>query len=265
MDLQLKGKRAVISGGSKGIGLSAARALAAEGVDLVLAARDAEVLAAAAQAITAEYGVKAIPVPTDVRDDAAVRALAQRAEDELGGADILVNSASNQQVGAGHPGLAGTTDENFYSDIDVKLVGYLRTARAISPLMIRQGWGRIINISGLGARSTLSITRTIRNVSVVALTKNLADELGPHGINVTGVHPGQTRTEPTDHQLAQEAARLGVSFEDAERRRAANILGRLVHADEIADVIAFLASPRSVSITGDFIPVGGGQPGVVYY
>jgi len=265
MDLKLKGKRAVVSGGSRGIGLAAARALAAEGVDLVLAARSADTLRTVAAELAAAHGVKVIGIPTDVRDDEAVRKLARHAEDALGGIDILVNSASDQSIGAAHPRLAETSDDGFYGDIDVKLVGYLRTARAIAPVMIRQGWGRIINISGLGARSTLSITRTIRNVGVVALTKNLADELGPHGINVVGVHPGVTRTEKTGPSVQAEAERLGLSVAEVEQRRAANIIGRLVDAEEVADVIAFLASPRSASITGDFIPVGGGEPGVVHY
>jgi NAD(P)-dependent dehydrogenase (short-subunit alcohol dehydrogenase family) len=234
-------------------------------VNLVLAARSADVLAEVAASLSATHGVKVVGIPTDVRDDASVRELAWRAEEALGGVDILVNSASDQGIGAAHPRLADTTDAALYGDLDVKLVGYLRTARAIAPVMVRQGWGRIINISGLGARTTLSITRTIRNVGVVALTKNLADELGPHGINVVGVHPGATRTEKTGASVQAEAERLGLPVEEIERRRAANIIGRLVDAEEVADVIAFLASPRSASITGDFIPVGGGQPGVVHY
>jgi NAD(P)-dependent dehydrogenase (short-subunit alcohol dehydrogenase family) len=265
MDLKLKGKRAVVSGGSRGLGLAAARALAAEGVDLVLAARTASVLDQVAADLAGRYGVKVVSIPTDVRDDETVKALAKRAEAELGGIDILVNFTANQQIGAGMPGLAGTVDANFYADIDVKVVGYLRMARAIAPIMIKQGWGRIINISGLAARQSSSITRTIRNVSVVALTKNLADELGPHGINVTCVHPGTTKSEKTNDSVIAEARKLGISVEEVERLRAANIIGRLVTADEVADVVTFLASPRSVSITGDVIAAGGGQPGVVYY
>jgi NAD(P)-dependent dehydrogenase (short-subunit alcohol dehydrogenase family) len=106
----------------------------------------------------------------------------------------------------------------------------------------------------------------MRNVAVVALTKNLADELGPHGINVTVVHPGITRTEATPRVVAALAERLGVSTEAAERRMAqGNLLGRLVEAREVADVITFLASPRSVAINGDVIAVGGGATRAIYY
>jgi NAD(P)-dependent dehydrogenase (short-subunit alcohol dehydrogenase family) len=130
---------------------------------------------------------------------------------------------------------------------------------------VAQGWGRIINVSGLGYRQTHSIVRTIRNVSVAGLTKNLADELGPHGVNVTVVHPGGTRTESTPARSAARAAKLGIGIDEAERQAADNAIGRLVDSSEVADVVTFLASPRSVSITGDAIAVGGGLLGTVNY
>jgi NAD(P)-dependent dehydrogenase (short-subunit alcohol dehydrogenase family) len=132
--------------------------------------------------------------------------------------------------------------------------------------MIAAGWGRIINISGLAARQTGSIIGSVRNVAVAALTKNLADELGPKGINVTVVHPGLTRTEKTAPRVASLAAAAGVSAEEMERRMAANItIGRIVDAAEVADVVAFLASPRSIAINGDAIACGGGARGAIHY
>ena len=106
----------------------------------------------------------------------------------------------------------------------------------------------------------------MRNVAVAALTKNLADELGPHGINVTCVHPGLTRTEKTAPLVASRAAASGQAPEAVEKAMAGNVvIGRLVDAAEVADVVAFLASPRSISITGDAIPCGGGVRGAIYY
>jgi NAD(P)-dependent dehydrogenase (short-subunit alcohol dehydrogenase family) len=132
--------------------------------------------------------------------------------------------------------------------------------------MIEQGWGRIINVSGLAARHTGLTFGSIRNVAVAALTKNLADELGPAGINVTVVHPGMTVTERTPSVIAGYAAARGISEAEAEAAIAAGIsIRRVVTAAEIADVIAFLASPRSVAVTGDAIPVGGGSPGAIHY
>ncbi|MGH3637442.1 MAG: SDR family NAD(P)-dependent oxidoreductase [Mycobacterium sp.] len=265
MDLQLTGKRAIITGGSKGIGLAVAHALAAEGVDVVLAARTQETLEKAAAEVAERSGRRAIPVVTDTGDDDSVKALVARAVAELGGVDILVNNASNQAVGKGNPDLAGTTDEVFWNDVNIKVVGYLRTARAVAPHLVDAGWGRIINVSGLGYRQTHSIVRSIRNVSVAALTKNLADELGQHGINVTVVHPGQTRTESKTLEYRAAANAAGIDVADYEKQLANNAIGRVVDATEVADVITFLASPRSVSINGDAVAAGGGLLGTVNY
>jgi NAD(P)-dependent dehydrogenase (short-subunit alcohol dehydrogenase family) len=106
----------------------------------------------------------------------------------------------------------------------------------------------------------------VRNVAVAAMTKNLADELGPHGINVTVIHPGPTVTERTAGMVSALAQSAGISDEAAAARMAANVsIGRLVTAVEIASVVAFLASPRSVGITGDAIAVGGGVKNSIYY
>ncbi|WP_269769723.1 SDR family oxidoreductase [Flavisphingomonas formosensis] len=106
----------------------------------------------------------------------------------------------------------------------------------------------------------------IRNVGVSALTKTLADELGPHGINVTVVHPGQTRTERTAAIVADRAAADGTSKAEAERALyGGSLIGRIVEAEEVADVVVFLASPRSVAITGDAIAAGGGLRGSIHY
>ncbi len=134
------------------------------------------------------------------------------------------------------------------------------------PPVTRAGWGRIINVSGLAARQTGSIIGSIRNVAVAALTKNLADELGPMGVNVTVVHPGLTRTEKTEPLIAARATTAGATIEETEKRMAAGVtVGRIIDAAEVADVVAFLASPRSVSINGDAIACGGGAKGAIHY
>jgi NAD(P)-dependent dehydrogenase (short-subunit alcohol dehydrogenase family) len=132
--------------------------------------------------------------------------------------------------------------------------------------MVAAGWGRVINVSGLAALSTGSIVGSIRNVAVAAMTKNLADELGPGGVNVNCVHPGLTRTEATPGVVAAQASAAGVEPAEIERRMAARTLtGTLIDASEVAAVIAFLASPVSVSINGESIACGGGTPGVIHY
>ena len=132
--------------------------------------------------------------------------------------------------------------------------------------MIKQKSGRIINVSGLAARQTGTIIGSMRNVSVAALTKNLADELGPHGISAVCVHPGLTRTEKTPGVIARQAEAQGISPGEVERRMAeANSVRRIIDADDIANVVAFLASPKSIAINGDTIAAGGGTPRAIYY
>lgn len=266
MDLQLTGKRALVTGGSKGIGRAIARQLALEGVDLVIASRNAAEIEAAARELAAETGRRIVGLTVDTKDDGSVKALVAGTLAALGGLDILVNAAAKPGGQAPPPKLAEITDDLFWDDVNVKVMGYLRTAREAAPHMAAAGWGRIINISGLATRQTGTIIGSIRNVSVSALTKNLADELGPKGINVTVVHPGLTRTEKTAPLIAARAASSGVAPNEIERQMAAKVtIGRLVDMAEVANVVAFLASPRSVAINGDAIACGGGIAGAIHY
>ncbi|HOB95908.1 MAG TPA: SDR family NAD(P)-dependent oxidoreductase, partial [Aquabacterium sp.] len=198
MDLQLGGKRALVTGGSRGIGKAVARVLAAEGADVALLARDAERLAAAAAELSAATGRRVIGVVADTTDDAAVQAAVAQAEAALGGPlQILVNAAAEPAGDAAPPKLAEIRAGFLQAELDVKLMGYIRTSQAVLPGMRATGWGRIVHISGLAARQTGNTVGSIRNVAVAALAKNMADELGPAGIQVTVVHPGITRTERT--------------------------------------------------------------------
>jgi NAD(P)-dependent dehydrogenase (short-subunit alcohol dehydrogenase family) len=268
VDLELVGKRAVVTGGSQGIGLAVAKALSAEGAHVALVARDVAVLDEARKAVLGAGGLGAgqvIAVSGDTGDDHCVRQLAADVAAAFGGVDILVNAAAKVNTGA-TSGLEQFDSGEFNEQLNVKVLGYLRCARAFAPSMKANGWGRIINISGLAARSSGAITGTVRNVAVAALTKNLADELGHHGVNVTVVHPGVTVTEKTPALLALRAQRAGVTVAEVEKRLAASVsIGRLVTAEEVAAVVAFLASPRSVAVNGDAIAVGGGAIGPVYY
>jgi NAD(P)-dependent dehydrogenase (short-subunit alcohol dehydrogenase family) len=265
MDLELAGKAAIVTGGSRGIGKAIARELAGEGVDIVLAARSRDALEQAAAEIAQASGRRCVPIVTDTGSDASVKAMVEQAAAAFGHLDILVNCAAQPGGQQPPPKLAQITDDAFYSDINVKVMGYLRCAREVAPHMIRQGWGRIINISGLAARSTGSTIGSIRNIAVVALTKNLAEELGPFGINATVVHPALTRTEKTPAVIAALAQRQGIREAEAEKRMVNNLSGRWVDARDIAYVVTFLASPKAASINGDVVAAGGGVRGSIHY
>lgn len=266
MDLHLAGKRAIVTGGSRGIGRAIARALLDEGVRVVIAARDGAEVGRTAVALAGASGGDVYGLGVDTRDDASVDALVAAAVERLGGIDIVVNAAARPGAIPDVPGIAGVGSAYILEEIDTKLVGYLRVARAAAPHLVANGWGRIINISGLAARTTGTIPGSVRNVAVAALTKSLADELGPKGINVTVVHPGATRTERTAAIVAARAAADGLSIAAAETALYGNsLIGRIVEAEEVAAIVAFLASPRSVAINGDAIAAGGGQPRAIYY
>jgi NAD(P)-dependent dehydrogenase (short-subunit alcohol dehydrogenase family) len=192
--------------------------------------------------------------------------MVKRAVEALGRVDILVNCAA-RPLGSGKvPRLSEITDDHFWADMNVKVMGYLRCAREVAPHMREQGWGRIINVSGLASRQSGSTIGSMRNVAVAAMTKNLADELGPHGINVTVVHPGATRTERTTGMVQEQARSQGISEQEAEERMAqANSVRRVIDARDIAYVVAFLASPKSIAINGDAIAAGGGVGKAIHY
>ena len=211
MDLELVGKRAIVTGGSRGIGLAVAKGAGGRG-----GARGAGGAGRGRARGGAGGGGARPPRPAagqvitvscDTGDDHAVRHMAAEVAAALGGVDILVNAAARPNTGA-VVGIEQFDEDEFTEQVNVKVLGYLRCARAVAPSMKAGGWGRIINVSGLAARSSGAITGTVRNVAVAALTKNLADELGRDGINVTVVHPGVTVTEKTPEILA-DARRAG--------------------------------------------------------
>jgi NAD(P)-dependent dehydrogenase (short-subunit alcohol dehydrogenase family) len=260
VDLELTGRRALVTGGSRGIGLAVGRALAAEGADLALVARGQDALQRAAEEVAAASGRRVIAVTADTGDDASVTAMVGEVIAQLGGVDILVNAAATPATGAPF------TDDDLEAEINVKVRGYLRCARAVAPQMVESGWGRIVNISGLAARSTGSVVGSVRNAAVVAMSKNLADELGPRGVNVVVVHPGMTRTERTPDALAAMADARGTTVAELERAlEGAVSIGRLVTAEEVATVVAFLASPKSVALNGDAVVASGGARGPIHY
>ena len=266
MDLELSGKVAIVTGGSRGIGKAIAKELAAEGASVALVARSMATLEPAVADIVGASKGKVQGFTCDTSDDASVKAMVAAVMKAFGRIDILVNCAAKPSGQSKPPSLTEITTEEFWDHMNTKVMGYLRTAREVAPYMIAQKSGRIINVSGLGARQTGTTIGSIRNVGVAALTKNIADELGSHGITAVCVHPGLTRTEATPGVLAAQAKARGITEAEAEKGLASrNIIKTLITAEQIAHVCCFLASPKSIAINGETVGAGGGMPGAIFY
>jgi NAD(P)-dependent dehydrogenase (short-subunit alcohol dehydrogenase family) len=262
MDLGLRDKCAIVTGASRGIGKQVALALSAEGARVVVTSRDLEAARLAALDISRATHGQVEAVACDTGDDVSVRDMVSATVKALGGVDILVNCAAPRGPA---PLLAEINDENFMHDINVKVLGYIRCIREVAPVMAERGGGRIISVSGLGARQTGTIVGSIRNIGVSALTKNVADELASSGITAVVVHPGVARTERTAGVVKAEMERSGLAEQDVEAKLSNNLIGRLVDAQEIGEIVTFLASPKAVAINGDSVSVGGGVPKVINY
>src|SRR5213594_2924523 len=152
MDLELTDKVAIVSGGSRGMGKAIARQLANEGADVVVVARGVEALEATAKELSAATGRRIVPITADTREDASVKAMVDAAAAAFGHLDILVNCAASPGGQGPAPRFNEITNEAFFEDMNTKVLGYLRCAREVAPYMKRQGWGRIISLSGMAAR-----------------------------------------------------------------------------------------------------------------
>ena len=265
MNLELTGRRAVVTGGSRGIGKAVARRLALEGCDVAICARSEAPLAEAATEIAGETGRRIIPIVCDVMDSESISGFVERSARELGGIEILVNSAA--RVGGARGDVETVDPSEVMRDFEEKLVGYLRFAQAVLPQMKRAGWGRIVNISGGAGRSPgTQISGGARNAATVNMTKALANSLGASGINVNAVYPGGTVTEVSLERTREQAAREGTTVDallgaQAER----TLIKHMVTAEDIANVVGFLCSPLAIGITGEAIAVNGGASADVHF
>jgi len=261
MDLGLKGRTALVTGASKGIGKAIARALAEEGVSVVLLARSAAPLAAAADEIAAATGSRALPVPADIRDDSAVQAAVEQAHTEFGTVHILVNNAGGPIKRPERQITWPSSD--WRDDVDTKTLGMLRVTQALLPHMPSDGSGRIVNISGIAGSSVLTsaLTHGLNNAAMNHVTAYLAADLSGARITVNSVIPGLIATEWRQtwaDRSAGERKQSKSEFLDQVCNDWGIVAGRWGTMREVADAVVFLASDRAAYINGARLPVDGG-------
>lgn len=257
MDLELKGKVAIVGGASKGLGRACAEVLAAEGIKLVMCSRSAADLEKAAQDIRAASGAKVLVFAGDLEQHATIQALVAATVKYYGRLDVLVNNS-------GGPPLARSFDaseEQWATAVQRSLLYFARMSREAIPHLIKQGGGRIINILASTVYqpiANLALSGATR-MGVVAFAKSLADEVGRDGILVNNVCPGSLLSERMLGNVTSRAKELGISVEAALVERAKETaIGRIGEPRELANLVAFLASGKSSYITGTTIRVDGG-------
>ena len=265
MDLLLEGKRAIVTGGSRGIGKAIARQLAREGCDVALGARTEGTLKEAAAELSKETGRKIVPLTLDTMSVDSIKAFVKSAAEALGGVEIVVNSAA--RVGGAQGDIETLDEQEILHDFEEKAIGYLRVAREAIPHMKTAGWGRIINISGSAGRSPgTNLSGGARNAAVIVLNKAWANALGKYNITVNAIYPGLTVTERTYDNLAEQAKAENKTVEELKQALDdRTLLKHATTAEDIAYFAAFLASPLAIGMTGEAIAVSGGQSTDVHY
>jgi len=266
MELGISGKKAIVTGGSAGIGLACAIALCREGVDTVIAARDPKRLEQAVKQIRSSARnagqTEVVAVSADLTLADAVRRVVQTAHKRFGRIDILINNAGSARAGA----FSELEDQDFLEAWNLKLLGYIRMIRATIPHMREQKDGRIVNIIGGAARtpSPTFLPGSTANAALLNFTRGIARELIRYNIRINAISPGATATERAKRLNKQLARAGGISEEEARRRSIGGIpLGRMVEPSEIAALALFLLSDLATSIVGAEVAIDGGSaPGI---
>ena len=250
MELDLEGRRALITGGSKGIGLACAHAFAAEGVDLALAAREVGPLKDATRDLRTGYGVEVTSHSCDLTKPEHQAALAE----VVGDIDVLVNNAGSVPGG----GLLDVDEKEWRQAWDLKVFGYINLTRLVLPMMQRRGSGVVINIIGAAAAFPRGdhLAGSAGSGALDNFTRALGAQSFEHGVRVVGISPGPTNTDRLEALLRREAA---ARFGNAERWDDLLLSGPPpARPDEIADLVVFVASDRAGVLSGTVITADGG-------
>ena len=260
MEISLAGRAAIVTGGSRGLGLAIATSFAASGADVAILARRPDVLAEAKEAITRTAKGRVAAFACDVSQASEIARAHAEVTASLGRVDILVNNAGTSRHGA----FEDLTDETWQEDLDLKLFAAIRLTRLVWPGMKERRWGRVINVLNIGAKAPAArgAPTAVSRAAGMALTKILAGEGAPHNILVNALLVGIIVSEQWERRHATEGA--NASFDDYIARMGESVpLKRMGKPEEFASVACFLASDAASYVTGTAINVDGGRSPVV--
>ena len=258
MDLGLRDRVALVTGGSKGIGKATALALAREGAHVAVCARGKELLDSVAADIAAETERTVLPIVADLNKEEDAQHFVRAAADHFGRLDILVNCAGGSPGGT----LQNLEESQWMESLNLKFMGYVRTTKAAVGHMKERRWGRIINVIGNDGIKPIyfELTPGAANAAGINFTLAIAEELAPHGITVNAVNPGPVDTERWWGLVRTLSREMNISEAEAQERAVRSMpMGRLCTAEEVADVVVFLASERASFVTAASIAVDGAQ------
>jgi 3-oxoacyl-[acyl-carrier protein] reductase len=262
MDLQMTGKKAIVTGASEGIGKAITWAFAREGVDVAICARRKEPLEAVAAEISRATNRQIVPITADLTKPADAENLVKKAHAALGRIDILVNNAGSSPGGV----LEHLTEEDWAQSLQLKFMGYVRCMKHVLPIMQKQKKGRVVNLIGNdGVKvSYWEIAPGAANAAGQNLTLSLASQYGKDNVSFVAVNPGPVRTERWAGLVKAMARDMKLSFEEADKLAPSSIpLGRIAESEEVANLVTYLASDLAFFVNGTMIEIDGGQDKVL--